>query len=136
MDVFHKVLNRIHKGSGGKETVKVDLGEILKQEGFFPSRDEIAGHMIKEGWITTADSQYTVFITHWGIAEAKKTLKNVPDNSRGIEKDSGQMISSAREFVVVVEEFAGNPTKTGMKLVEKHHADLGALVLRVKEQLD
>lgn len=136
MDVFHKVLARIFEGTGGRETVKVDMGEILKQEGFFPSRDEISAHMVKEGWITEADQAYTVFITHWGVAEAKKTLKNVPDNSRALEKDTKQLISSAKEFVVVTEEFAGNPSKSGLKLVEKHFAGLSALTERIKSELD
>ena len=117
MDVFHKVLTRIFKEAGGKETVKVDMGEILKQEGFFPSRDEISSHMVKEGWVTEAGHQYSVYMTHWGVAEAKKTLKNVPDNSRALEKETRQLIASAKEFVVVAEEFAGNPTKAGLKLV-------------------
>lgn len=136
MDVFHKVLARIYKDTGGKETVKVDMGEILKQEGFFPSRDEISSHMFKEGWITEGEKRYTVFLTHWGVAEAKKTLKNVPDNSRALEKDTNQLISSAKEFVVVAEEFAGNPTKAGMKLVEKHFGGIGSLTERIKSALD
>lgn len=135
MDVFRKVLARIHKETGGKETVKVDLGEILKQEGFFPSRDEISSHMIKEGWITSAGNDYSVFITHWGVAEAKKVLKNVPDNSRALEKDSKALISSAKSFVVMAEEFAGDPTKEGVQLLEKHHAELGSMVSRVKSVL-
>lgn len=136
MDVFHKVLARIYKDSDGKETVKVDMGEILKQEGFFPSRDEISEHMIKEGWITETERKYSVFLTHWGVAEAKKTINNVPDNSRALEKDTKLLIQNAREFVVVVEEFAGSPTKNGLKLVEKHFAGLGSLTERIKTELD
>jgi hypothetical protein len=136
MDVFHKVLTRIFKEAGGKETVKVDMGEILKQEGFFPSRDEISSHMVKEGWVTEAGHQYSVYITHWGVAEAKKTLKNVPDNSRALEKETRQLIASAKEFVVVAEEFAGNPTKAGLKLVEKHFDGLGTVTGRIKSALD
>jgi hypothetical protein len=108
MDVYHKVLTRVFKDSGGKETVKVDMGEILKQEGFFASRDEIGARMIEEGWITEADAKYLVYLTHWGVAEAKKTLKNVPDNSRALERDSKQLISTAKEFVVMSEEFAAS----------------------------
>ena len=136
MDVYHKVLTRLFKDSGGKETVKVDMGDILKQEGFFPSRDEISGRMVEEGWITESDAKYVVYLTHWGIAEAKRTLSDVPDNSRALEKDSKQLISTAREFVVMTEEFAGEPTKSRLSVIEKRCAELGDLVSRVKANMD
>jgi peroxiredoxin family protein len=136
MDVFHKVLTRIYNDTGGKETAKADMGEILKQEGFFPSLEEITSHMVKEGWITEAGTKTQVFITHWGVAEAKKSLKNKPDTSRAVEKDSKQLISNAKQFVVVAEEFADEPSKSGIKLVEKHLADLGTLLNKIREELD
>ncbi len=136
MDVYHKVLTRLFKDSGGKETVKVDMGEILKQEGYFSSRDEISSRMIEEGWITEADAKYLVYLTHWGKAEAKKTLSNVPDNSRALEKDSKRLISTAKELVVMTEEFAGEPTKPRLSVIEKQFAELGDLMSRVKANMD
>jgi hypothetical protein len=136
MDVYHKVLTKLFKASGGKETVKVDMGEILKQEGFFSTRDEILSQMLEDGWIAEADAKYLVYVTHWGVAEAKKTLSNKPDNSRALEKDSKQLISSAREFVVMTEEFAGEPTKSRLSVIEKSFSDLGDLVSRVKANMD
>ena len=136
MDVYHKVLTRLFKDSGGKETVKLDMGEILKQEGFFPSRDEISDRMVEEGWVTETDHKYVVRLTHWGLAEAKKTLSNAPDNSRALEKDSKRLISTAKEFVVMTEEFAGEPTMSRLSVIEKQCAELGALVSRVKASMD
>jgi len=136
MDVYHKVLTRVFKDSGGKETVKVDMGEILKQEGFFASRDEIGARMIEEGWITEADAKYLVYLTHWGVAEAKKTLKNVPDNSRALERDSKQLISTAKEFVVMSEEFAGEPTKSRLSTIEKQCTELSNMVSRLRSSMD
>ena len=136
MDVYHKVLTRLFKDSGGKETVKVDMGEILKQEGFFASRDDIDGRLLEEGWITETDVKYVVYLTHWGIAEAKKTISKAPDNSRALEKDSKQLISTAKEFVVMAEEFAGEPTKSRLSVIEKRCAELGDLVSKVKANMD
>jgi hypothetical protein len=34
MDVYHKILTRIYEVTGGKDTVEVDLNDLLKQEGF------------------------------------------------------------------------------------------------------
>ncbi|MGH9947599.1 MAG: hypothetical protein ACRD6X_10385 [Pyrinomonadaceae bacterium] len=136
MDVFHKVLSRIYKDSGGKATVKVDMGEILKEEGFFPSGEQISSHMVKEGWITEADKKFVVFITHWGVAEAKKASTNKPDNTRAMEKDSKLFISGAKQLSVMAEEFDGEPSKSGLKLMEKQYAELGSLLGKIKESLD
>ena len=135
MDVYHKVLARLFKDSGGKETVKLDMGEILKQEGFFPSLEQISSHMVKEGWITDS-GQNIVFITHWGVAEAKKTLKNTPDNSRALEKDSQRLISTAKEFVVMSEEFAGEPTKSRLSVIEKQCTELSNVLSRLRSSMD
>jgi hypothetical protein len=128
MDVYHKVLSRIHKESGGKETVRIDIGELLKQEGFYSNIDQICGHMIKEGWITQADRREHVQITHWGVAEAKKAAKGGTDTSRELEKDSKALVSAAKEVVVMCEEFEGSPAKKKLANIEKRIADLKALV--------
>lgn len=131
MDVYHKVLSRIHKESGGKETVRVDIGELLKQEGFFPSIEQIRSHMVKEGWITESDRKDHVQITHWGVAEAKKAARGGTDNSRELEKDSKALISAAKEIVVMCEEFEGSPAKKKLELIVKRIDDLKGLVERL-----
>jgi len=136
MDVYHKVLTRLFKDSGGKDSVKMDMAEILKQEGFYPSLEEITAHMIGESWIAATETRNIVKITHWGAAEAKKTLSNAPDNSREVEKDSKRLISAAKEFVVMMEEFAGEPTRPRLTLIEKRCSELGELVSRVRANMD
>ncbi len=136
MDVFQKVLTRVYKKSGGKETIKVDVGEILKEEGFYPSRDQITSHLVGESWVTETEHKYVVRITHWGVAEAKKALSNTPDNSRAVEKDSQLLISNAREFVVMMEEFAVSPNAKKFGSIEKRYTDLGDIVSRLKSKLD
>lgn len=136
MDVYHKVLTKVFKISGGKEIVEVDLGEILKAEGFFPSRDQITDHLVGEGWMTETAKKYVVRITHWGVAEAKKVLSDAPDNSRAIEKDSKRLISDAREFVVMMEEFAGSPSGERFKLIEERYSGLASIIARLKSNLD
>ena len=124
------------KDSGGKDSVKMDMAEILKQEGFYSSIDEITAHMLGESWITATDARHVVKITHWGTAEAKKTISNAPDNSRELKKDSKRLISAAKEFVVMMEEFADEPTRPRFTLIEKRCAELGELVSRVKANMD
>jgi hypothetical protein len=136
MDVYHKVLTRLFKDSGGKDSVKMDMAEILKQEGFYPSLEEITAHMINESWIAATETKNVVKITHWGAAEAKKTLSNAPDNSRVLEKDSKRLILTAKEFVVMMEEFAGEPTQPRLSLIEKQCAELGDIVSRLRANMD
>jgi hypothetical protein len=135
MDVYHKVLSRIHKESDGKETVKVDIGELLRQEGFFPSIEQIRSHMVKEGWITESDRKDHVQITHWGVAEAKKAARGGTDTSRELEKDSKTLISAAKEVVVMCEEFEGAPEKKKLELIGKRIDDLKGLVERLSSNV-
>ncbi len=131
MDVYHKVLSRIHEESGGKETVRIDMGELLKQEGFYSNIEQISSHMIKEGWITQSDRKDHVQITHWGVAEAKKAARGGTDTSRELEKDSRSLVSAAKEVVVMCEEFEGAPAKKKLTNIEKRIADLSGIIERL-----
>ena len=131
MDVYHKVLSRIHKESDGKESVRVDLGDLLKQEGFYSNIEQISSHMIKEGWITESDRKEHVQITHWGVAEAKKAARGGPDTSRELEKDSKSLVSLAKEIVVMCEEFEGAPAKKKLSTINKRISDLQELTERL-----
>ena len=135
MDVYHKVLSRIHKESGGKETVRVDIGELLKEEGFYSNIEQISSHMIKEGWITESDRKDHVQITHWGVAEVKKAAKGGTDTSRALEKDSRSLISAAKEIVVMCEEFEGAPAKQKLSNIEKRIADLQGVIGRLSSNV-
>ena len=37
MDVYHKVLARLLEATGGRESEKVDIKELVKKEGFLSS---------------------------------------------------------------------------------------------------
>jgi len=135
MDVYQKVLTKIFQDCRGRETEKVDMGEILKKEGFYANRDQITDHLVTEGWVTETDHKFVVKITHWGVAAAKKALSDAPDNSRAIEKDSKRLIQDAKELAVMAEEFASEPSADRLKLIEKRHAELGSVVSRLRTNL-
>ena len=135
MDVYHKILARVYKDSGGQESVRVDFGEILKQEGFLPSIEQISTHMIKEGWITDSDRKHHVQITHWGVAEAKKAARGVPDSAKAIEKDCYALIAGTKELTVMSEEFEGAPAKKKLQEIEKRLADIKKIVERLADNV-
>ena len=131
MDVYHKVLSRIHKDSGGKETARVDIGELLKQEGFFSNIEQITAHMVKEGWITESDRKDHVQITHWGVAEVKKAARGGDLSTREFEKDLKSLVSIAKEIVVMCEEFEGSPAKKKLATIDQRVGTLKGLIDRL-----
>ncbi len=115
MDVYHKILTKIFEVAGGKETVEVDMKELLKREGFFPSLDSISSHLLAESWITETGRKYFVKLTHWGIAESKKALSQTPDSGKDANKNTNRLIAASREFAVMLEEFAASASTDQFK---------------------
>jgi hypothetical protein len=135
MDVYHKVLTKIYEETGGRETVDVDLTDLLKREGFYPSIADIAQFLAGESWVTETSKQYVVRITHWGVAEAKKSLAGTPDKAQLLERDSKRLTSLAKEFLVMVEEFAGSPEKAKFQVVSQKSDELEGIMTRIEKNL-
>lgn len=110
MDAFHKILVRIYEITGGRETVDVDLVDLTKKEGYFPSIDNIAEMLKSESWVTESRPNI-VRITHWGVAEAKKAGSVRPDAARAVERDARKLHAESRDLGVMIEEFIADPTK-------------------------
>lgn len=127
MDTFHKVLARIYEETGGKEIVEVDLADLLKREGYFPSLEQISNHLITEGWVTES-RQNIIRLTHWGAAEAKKAGTERPDKARAIERDAKRLLTETREFSVVIEEFIADPSAERENALRKKFADMEKIV--------
>ena len=131
MDVFHKILVKAFEAAGERENAQIDLKDLLKREGFFSSIDSINEHLCGEGWATATDRQYVVKLTHWGVAEAKRSLSDAPDTDSIISKEANRLLSSAREFVVMLEEFSADPSKDKFKNVEKRFGDIDGIVKKI-----
>lgn len=135
MDVYHKILTKIFELAGGKETGEVDLKELLKREGFFPSIDSITTHLLEESWITETPRKYSVKLTHWGIAEARKSLSQTPDLKQEASKNTNRMIAASREFTVMLEEFAGSTSPEKLKTIEKRLSDMSSTLEKIKADM-
>ncbi len=135
MDVYHKILTRIYEVTGGKDTVEVDLNDLLKQEGFFSNIDNIASHLTTESWIAETPRPRVIRLTHWGAAEAKRVLTNSPDTPRELSKDANRLLAESRELIIMLEEFAVSPSGTNFKTIEKRFADLTAIFERIREKV-
>jgi hypothetical protein len=132
MDVYHKILVRIFEITGGRETQDVDLVELLKKEGFFPSLDSIKSHMSTESWITDSPKPGNVRITHWGVAEARKAQADETGSTETVERQGARLLSATRELMIVIEEFIAEPGVERFRPVEKQFADISSLVSKIK----
>ena len=135
MNVFHKVLVKIFELTGGKDSVEVDLVELLKKEGFFPSIDSISEQLLSESWITEAGKKHIVRITHWGASEAKRVMANAPDKINEVEKNSNRLLNEARELIIMLEEFAAKPESKKFERIEKRILELGDRSKTIRQHL-
>lgn len=124
MNVFHKVLVKIFELTGGKDHVEVDLADLLKKEGFFPSIDSISAQLLGESWITEGGRKNTCKITHWGVAEDKRVTSNAPDTASEVEKESKRLLTEARGLITMLEEFATRPDSKKFDGIEKRISEL------------
>ena len=116
MDVYHKVLARLFEITGGKETVDVDFVDLLKKEGFFAAIDDIREYMSTEAWITESSKRNFVRLTHWGVAEARRSGTGPQNDSRS--KDAAKVAAGARELSVLCDELARSFGAEKLRLAE------------------
>lgn len=135
MNVFHKVLVKIHEVAGGKDSVDVDLADLLKKEGYFPNIDNISKQLQDEGWITEPGRKHTIRITHWGIIEVKRVLTDSPDKKNEVDKNSTRMLNEARELIIMLEEFVAKPEKKKLDLIDKRLEEVKSRAGVIREHL-
>jgi len=134
MDVYQKVLVKIQEITGGRDSVDVDMSDLLKREGFYPSINDILEKMSTEGWITETRPK-TVRITHWGVMAARKIKNKTPDSANILDKHASRLQMEVKEFVILVEEFNGKITADNFGRIEKKLAEIGVIAAKIKEQL-
>lgn len=125
MDVYHKILLRIHELTGGKTSESVDLVELVKDEGFFPSYKDIHSQMNRSGWISDTGKGNKVKITHWGIKEARKTAGGGGDSGREQVKLANRFKEEVKELLVIAEELAADPSDERCKRAESKYSEAG-----------
>ncbi len=132
MDVYHKILTKIYEVTDGKDTVEVDLNDLLKQEGFFSNIENISQHLLTESWVAETPRPLVVKITHWGAAEAKRVISNTPDVQHELSKDANRLLGESRELIIMLEEFAVSPNGKNFKTIERKFDDLDSIMGRIR----
>ncbi|HQU84875.1 MAG TPA: hypothetical protein PKY59_17180 [Pyrinomonadaceae bacterium] len=135
MDVFQKVLLKIYELTGGKDTIDVDLAELLKKEGFYPSLPSILEQLSSQSWITVTARKNIVRITHWGVAEAKKVSASPSAAVSSIAKDANRLLSESRELVRILEDFVQERSAENFSKVENKAVEVNEVIAVIKANL-
>ena len=134
MDVYQKVLVKVYEIAGDKENADVDMVDLLKREGFFPSMADILEKLGAEGWVTESRPK-TVRLTHWGIMAARKLKNATPDSANIIEKHANRLKSEVKEFVILVEEFNGKATSDNFSRLDRKLAEINSVTTKIRENI-
>ncbi|HMO80486.1 MAG TPA: hypothetical protein PKD24_06820 [Pyrinomonadaceae bacterium] len=132
MNAYHKVLVKLYEVTGGKDTVDVDLADVLKKEGFYPSIDEIKSYLSGESWIAETSRLNIVRITHWGVAEAKRVMAGAPDGKQVLQKETTRLVNVMREALVMSEELNSSPSAEKLGPLKDRMSELGNIIERIK----
>ena len=138
MDASHQVLVELYKETNGRETKQIDFIALHKKIGFYANYRDICTRLNREGWISDAPTKDFVSITHWGVAEAKKSLKAISNpeaTNDGIKKDAKRATIAAKEFSVMLESFATNPTKETLADAKKKFDEVNEILTQLKSNI-
>lgn len=135
MDVYHKVLVKLFEATGGRDTQTVDLKELVKSEGFLGNYNDIFQLLSGKGWIAETMRADAVKITHWGVKEARKSQSGVPDNSFAVKRETNKMISSVKELLILIDEFASDTSKGNLAQVEKKLSEVDSVIDKLKQHI-
>lgn len=128
------MLAKFYEASGGREGVDVDFVELTKREGYYPSINDIVSHLKGEGWATEG-RQNVLRLTHWGIAEYKRSASARPDAARVVERESKRLLNEVRSLAVRVEEFIAEPSAKGHAELAKSIDGLSSILAEIKTGL-
>jgi hypothetical protein len=133
MNVYQKILVKLYKETSGKTSNKVDFADLVKKEGFYPSYQDIYKQMSDQGWIVDSGRGDSVFITPWGIKEAKKVSRGGDDSARQLERAANRLRAEVKEFMVMTEEFVSDTNEESFNLVESKFEMVKNSLRKVKE---
>jgi hypothetical protein len=137
MDVYHKVLLNLYNVTGGKDSQSVDLKDLVKNQGFLGNYGDIFQMLSGQGWIAETPKANYVRITHWGVKEVKKATDEVaPFAAQNAKKDAAQLISEAKLFLIMLEEFASDTSVENLRQVEKKLTEINAAIGKLKSGIE
>ena len=136
MDVYHKVLLKLYQVTGGKDSLTVDLKDLVKNQGFLGNYNDIFQILSGQGWISETPKLHFVRITHWGVKEIKKTSGNEPDNAQILQKETARITSETKQFLILLDEFSSNASKENFAQIENKISEINAAIGKLKSSIE
>lgn len=135
MDVYHKVLAKLYQVTGGKDSATVDLKDLVKSLGFLGNYDDIFQMLSGQGWIAETPKLNFVRMTHWGVKEANNAGGGQPDAEQAVKKEAAKIAAEAKQFLIMLEEFAADPSKENFGQVEKRSNEINQAIGKLKSSI-
>jgi hypothetical protein len=138
MDPYHQVLVELYKETNGRETKQIDFIALHKKIGFYANYRDICTRLNREGWISDAPTKDFVSITHWGVAEAKKSIKaeNNPEASNEVLKNEAQKaFVCAKEFSKMMEFFVDDVSAQTLSTAKIKLDEISEILAQIKSKL-
>lgn len=133
MDVYHKALHKLFEATEGKSSKAVDFKDLVKKLGFHGNYLAIYNFLSGEGWITESPKADFVFLTHWGLAEVKKSSSPSEDKSNeDLKNQANRALNTSREISNLLESFAQNVEMSSLPSIEKKIAELQNVLNQIK----
>jgi hypothetical protein len=138
MDPYHQVLVELYKETNGRETKQIDFIALHKKIGFYANYSDISTRLNREGWISDAATKDFVSITHWGVAEAKKSIKaetNPEAANAELKKEAQKAYGSAKEFSILMETFVENVSAQTLSTAKIKLDEISEMLNQMKSKL-
>lgn len=126
MDIYQQVIVKLYEVTGGRETLAVDLKDLVKKLGFYGHYSSIFERLSQEGWVAEDRKADFVRITHWGIAAAKKVQPSANNDSVPPATSTNAAICEtlAKEFVTLIGNFARDASEENLSKAQNKFTDL------------
>jgi reverse gyrase len=136
MDAYQKALHKLYEVTEGKSSKAVDFKSLVKQLGFPSIYPDIFERLSGQGWIIeTAKADY-VCISHWGVAEVKKTLApQIVDPNAELKARAGKALAASNELSNLLEKFIQNFEKDNLTPVQTKLDELQNIIVQIKKDL-
>ncbi len=135
MDVYHKVLIKLYSVTGGKDSLTVDLKDLVKNQGFLGNYNDIFQMLSGQGWIAETPKANYVRITHWGVKEVNKSSDDQPA-AEVVKKETTRLISDTKLFLIMLEEFSSDNSKEKFGQAEKKLNEINAAIGKLKSSIE
>lgn len=125
MDIYQQVIVKLYELTGGRESLAVDLKDLVKKLGFYGHYSSIFERLSQEGWVAEDRKADFVKITHWGIAAAKKAQPSEGDSDKPSTSAKAAVCENlAKEFATLIGNFAKDASAENLKKAQNKFVEM------------